>query len=56
MELSGFDEDKLATIYKTVYWPATKVFFNVRDLSGKRLESWWSFLQRRGIRQVYYLQ
>jgi monoamine oxidase len=55
MELSGFDEDKLATIYKTVYWPATKVIFHcARPFWQEAGIFGGASFSDEGIRQVYY--
>ncbi len=55
MQLSGFDNNKLATIYNTVYWPATKVllycqrpFWQDSGIFGG------ASFSDEGIRQVYY--
>jgi tryptophan oxidase StaO len=55
MQLSGFDNEKLATIHRTVYWPATKIllhcqhpFWQERGIFGG------ASFSDEGIRQIYY--
>lgn len=55
MELSGFDEDKFATIHKTVYWPATKVLFLcTRPFWQETGIFGGASFSDDGIRQIYY--
>ena len=55
MELSGFDDKKLAAIYNTVYWPATKVLFHcVRPFWQKDGIFGGASFSDQGIRQIYY--
>jgi tryptophan oxidase StaO len=55
IELSGFDEDKLATIHNIIYWPATKVLFlcNRPFWQESGIFGGASFSDD-GIRQIYY--
>lgn len=55
MELSGFDDNKLAAIYNTVYWPATKVLFHCARPFWQKdgIFGGASFSDER-IRQIYY--
>ncbi|MEC4815198.1 MAG: NAD(P)/FAD-dependent oxidoreductase [Scytonema sp. PMC 1069.18] len=55
MELSGFDDDKLDSIYNTVYCPATKVAFHCNQPFWQKdgINGGASFTGE-GVRQTYY--
>jgi tryptophan oxidase StaO len=55
MNLSGFDSEKLETIHKTIYWPATKILLNCQRpfWKEKGIFGGASFSDE-GIRQIYY--
>ena len=55
MELSGFDEQKLASIHNTVYCPGTKVAFHCAESFWEKegIRGGASF-SGEGIRQTYY--
>jgi monoamine oxidase len=55
LELSGFDDDKLDTVYNTVYCPGTKVAFHTRESFWEKdgIKGGASF-SGEGVRQTYY--
>lgn len=55
MELYGFDEEKLDTIHKTIYWPATKVLFHCSQPFWQQSGIFGgASFSDEGIRQIYY--
>ncbi|AFY56413.1 monoamine oxidase [Rivularia sp. PCC 7116] len=55
IELSGFDDKKIAAINNAVYWPATKVLFHcARPFWQKHGIFGGASFSDEGIRQVYY--
>ncbi|WP_017655969.1 flavin monoamine oxidase family protein [Fortiea contorta] len=55
MDLSGFDNDKLAAFHNTVYCPATKVLFHCTQPFWEQAEiKGGASFSDDGIRQIYY--